>query len=991
MSIRRKTLLILLLGMIVALSVSTLAYINARSLDNTVEYMLSHDIGSLQSISEAQDALDDAQKFEAVMVSWQDPALLNDLEVQVGVMLEKLGVAEGEAQDVEMAGIFADIHEQSEDHLQTNRELARSLRTGAVEISGRASEFSVALGRMRGALTQLSARVSRLPLFPDVGERPQDLLSDEYRAAITDNIRRLEDVLDHLSNIENQPPDFEISRIDTLNQQYLRHLEALAKEQRQLSALLDNASFKQLVTTLREREDNIIAASLGVREAVRSYITTVNGLRAEADVRRTGIEASLAKARGRIWKSLEAQRGQIGTQRSIAISIIIGVLFGGTVLTLLFGYVLSRGMAGNFEQLLEAAQDIQRGNLDARVRINSRDELRELGRAFNSMARYLKDRREQQIDYNEIVSMLNSSLSIDEILEGSLQEIVMRSGAVVGAFYTAEEDSDILTLAKDFGLSEPMATRKTYRLGAGLVGQAAKLRRKILVSPVPEGAFEVDTGLGFLRPDAVLVLPVVHVTQLLGVFVLLSSSGFSEETLTFIEEVVFQFGVAFNNVRFVETIEQTAKALRERTEELTSQSVRLERVNRELEDANRLKSDFLANVTHELRTPLNSIIGFTELLTERISAEDQKSERHLNTISRNAKSLLGLINDLLDITKVEAGKVNLRPVNVDINAFVGDCLQTISAMVDHEKVRLESAVEDGLPNMFTDRGKLKQILLNLLSNAVKFTDNGSILVKVSKLDTQNIEFRVVDTGIGIHSDDLPFIFDKFRQVDGSSSRKYGGTGLGLTIAAELVRVLGGQMVAESAPDEGSTFIVILPVVQELHVELQRSAAPRATRTTQALRRSQTQTKLVLPESQASAVSALEDTPLPQYPPCFKNEVGPRGPLIVIDGNPGSVVKIREGLRSVSGEAEVAFICDDALKRLEEGSASAVIIGNPLPEPDLSQRLQTLKNLTSQKGIPVIALGKPRGAFAEAGFEWALQLEDVDQLDPLLKLLHVEEY
>jgi len=260
---------------------------------------------------------------------------------------------------------------------------------------------------------------------------------------------------------------------------------------------------------------------------------------------------------------------------------------------------------------------------------------------------------------------------------------------------------------------------------------------------------------------------------------------------------------------------------RERTEELIRQRARLEKVNRELEDANRLKSDFLANITHELRTPLNSIIGFSELVLDRDDLSE-KPRRHLNTVLRNARNLLGLINDLLDITKIESGKIALRPGPVDLPSLIDNCLQTISPLVDRDRVDLESRIEPGLTEMHTDAGKLSQVLINLLSNAAKFTEEGAIRVDARELDDERIEFAVLDTGIGIHSEDLPLIFDKFRQVDGSASRKYGGTGLGLAITSELVHMLGGEITAKSEPGAGSTFIVVLPKILDAD-----AAEPRA--------------------------------------------------------------------------------------------------------------------------------------------------------------------
>ena len=229
----------------------------------------------------------------------------------------------------------------------------------------------------------------------------------------------------------------------------------------------------------------------------------------------------------------------------------------------------------------------------------------------------------------------------------------------------------------------------------------------------------------------------------------------------------------------------------------------------EVEEAARLKSEFLANFSHEIRTPLNGIIGYCDLLAreegERLTLHGR---RDLATVKKNAKTLLALINDILDLSKIEAGHVEAVKENVDVDDLVTDAASTVRELLQSKDIVLTARVSPEARQAFTDGLKLRQICLNLLSNAAKFTEMGEILIDASAKGS-SLVLRIEDTGIGIPSDQLPHIFEKFRQVDGSRTRKVGGTGLGLAIVHELVRILDGTIDVKSSPGRGTSFTVVL--------------------------------------------------------------------------------------------------------------------------------------------------------------------------------------
>ena len=252
----------------------------------------------------------------------------------------------------------------------------------------------------------------------------------------------------------------------------------------------------------------------------------------------------------------------------------------------------------------------------------------------------------------------------------------------------------------------------------------------------------------------------------------------------------------------------------ERTQELVT-------LNRELDQANRLKSQFLANVSHELRTPMNAIIGFTRLVMRKTEGQIPTLQHaNLQKVIISAEHLLNLINGLLDLSKIEAGRMEVSVAKFDVGEVIRASLAAIEPVIKPDRVRVVADVEPTLPLVTTDRDKLKQILLNLLSNAAKFTDEGAIRVSARQIGS-TLVLAVSDTGIGMPKEALGYIFEEFRQVDMSSTRRHGGTGLGLSIVRKLAHLLGGEVTVQSELGKGSTFTITLP----LALEPRRTSSP----------------------------------------------------------------------------------------------------------------------------------------------------------------------
>lgn len=299
---------------------------------------------------------------------------------------------------------------------------------------------------------------------------------------------------------------------------------------------------------------------------------------------------------------------------------------------------------------------------------------------------------------------------------------------------------------------------------------------------------------------------------------------------------VNELAYAFNQM--ADSIQERDEELQQNFEELEFAHEELQSVNEEMETANeelsqanervmeadRLKSEFLANMSHELRTPLNSVIALSGILLARLDGGlNDEQEKQINIIQRSGKNLLELINDILDLSKIESGKVEVHIAEFHVDDVVDDAMTLITPMASEKMIDVAFTKDGSIPTIRSDRNKMKQILLNLLSNAVKFTPKGGSVRIGARNKDGSVELRVTDTGIGITRENLDKIFDEFRQLDGSTTREYGGTGLGLAITRRLAELLGGETIVESELGKGSTFTINIPATLD-GIEVQNEAA-----------------------------------------------------------------------------------------------------------------------------------------------------------------------
>ena len=358
--------------------------------------------------------------------------------------------------------------------------------------------------------------------------------------------------------------------------------------------------------------------------------------------------------------------------------------------------------------------------------------------------------------------------------------------------------------------------------------------------------------------------------------------------------------------------------VRARTRELEAANRELQIANVKIREADRLKSEFLANMSHELRTPMNAIIGFTRLV--RRKAADLLPARQLENLEKveiSANQLLALINDILDLSKIEAGKMSVNIMPFEFIPLVDTCFSTVEPMIKAGKVRLIKEMPEDLPEMLSDQDKLKQIIINLLSNALKFTEKGEVKLSAAVEDA-SLKIAVSDTGVGIPADALEYIFDEFRQVDGSSTREHGGTGLGLSITKKLTHILGGTIEASSVEGEGSAFTVILPLTRQDE------------------------------ESHPEAPDLEEE----QYPP---DRAKAKKTLLAIDDDPNSLLLLRQNLEDEGYYVVGALSADEGIRKAMDIQPFAITLDILIPQKDGWEVLSHLKMDPATRHIPTIVL------------------------------------
>jgi len=533
---------------------------------------------------------------------------------------------------------------------------------------------------------------------------------------------------------------------------------------------------------------------------------------------------------------------------------------------------LAANLTTQVRAISEVASAVTQGDLTRTIGVEAKGEVEALKDTINQMIFNLKATtlRNQEQDWlksnlAKFTQMLQGQKELNSVTKKILSELATVVTAQHGLFYVLQEDERFMDSKLQLIASYAYVRRKNsptqYSMGEGLIGQVAVEKERMLLSNVPKDYIRITSGLGDARPQNVIILPVLFEDRLKAVIELASLDTFSQTHLDFLEGLTESIGIVLNTIESNSRTEELLVQSQSLASELKSQQEVLKNTNEELEEkaillanqkeevelknqevevarkaleekadqltlTSKYKSEFLANMSHELRTPLNSLqILANELISNRDGNLSEKQIQFAKTINSCGDDLIQLINDILDLSKIESGyiSVDYNPISFEeISRFVASTFNPISE-AKHLKFTIE--MDENLPELIeTDSQRLNQILKNLLSNSFKFTEKGKVDLKIYKANnnwkTKNlsldsaetvIAFEISDTGIGISKEKQNIIFEAFQQAEGSTSRKYGGTGLGLSISRGLSDLLGGSIELESEVNSGSKFTLFLPL------------------------------------------------------------------------------------------------------------------------------------------------------------------------------------
>jgi signal transduction histidine kinase/HAMP domain-containing protein/CheY-like chemotaxis protein len=654
---------------------------------------------------------------------------------------------------------------------------------------------------------------------------------------------------------------------------------------------------------------------------------------------------------------------------------------------------LAANLTTQVRAIAEVATAVSKGDLTRSISVEAQGEVAALKDNINEMIVNLKDATLKNSEqdwlktnlakFSRMLQGQKDLLTVGRLILSELAPVV---GANHGVFYMVDSSQaePILTLLASYASTNRQESKLTFSMGEGLVGQCAVEKQKISLKQVPPDYISIRSGLGESAPQNIIVVPVLFEGSVKAVLELASFDRFSPSQEAFLDQLTESIGIVLNTIEASmrteglliqsqslarelqvqqQELQQTNSQLNEKARLLAEQNAEVESKNKEIERSrqaleekaaqlaltSKYKSEFLANMSHELRTPLNSLLILSDQLARNVDGNlSGKQVEFARTIQASGNDLLTLINDILDLSKIESGTVVVEVGEVSFRELRGALERTFWHVAEQKRLGFEFKFANDLPAaIYTDAKRLQQVLKNLLSNAFKFTEKGKVVVSITHAPSEwkvggnvvhkpGIAFSVEDTGIGIPLDKQQIVFEAFQQADGSTSRKYGGTGLGLAISREIARMLGGDLSLSSTAGGGSVFTLNLPITYErsgsMTVSVKENVLPGSTpMTTQAEPR------------QDDEREVIDD----------RNDIRPGdNVLLIVENDPSFARLLLETAREQGFMAVVVSRGVDAVSLVRQLKPQAVTLDIRLPDMDGWRVLDSLKDDLETRHIPV---------------------------------------
>lgn len=619
-------------------------------------------------------------------------------------------------------------------------------------------------------------------------------------------------------------------------------------------------------------------------------------------------------------------------QSVIMVSIIIVLMLG-------VYYLLFTSMRNPLREISSAANHFMAGELDARSQFFSGNEFGELSKSFNEMADTIQQNFEVINKREKFSNLLMTEIEIKHFFSIILQEFIQQTESQVGVVYRLDEGHQEYVLFDSLGMdgeSEKSFSAATKEGEFGLVLATKEIHH--LTEIGENNRYQLKTAFGDFLPNEIITIPLIIEDRIPLIISLATLSNFSPQTLRFVNETWKLLNARITGLLAMEEIQQLAqklelqnKELDAQTTELLSQSIELNQQNIELElqknqlgQANQMKTSFISNMSHELRTPLNSIIALSGVLSRHLENKIPEDEfSYLEVIERNGKQLLDLINDILDISRIESGREELEISKFNLRNLLTEIISVLSPIAEQKNLKISQSIPDDLSEIVSDDKKCRHIFQNIISNAIKFTEEGLVSMVVLEKTNQFI-VEVQDTGIGIAEHDLARIFEEFRQADESTRRRFGGTGLGLSIAKKYAEMIGGTISVTSTVGIGSVFRIHLP--KDIY-----TFYPGKNQ----LIRDLTSERVIIPSITIEEKSKLR--------------------IMIVEDSEPAMIQLQDILSNAGYQTLFAKDGREALEIIFVTKPDAIILDLMMPEVDGFEVLQTIRNDDRTVNIPVLVL------------------------------------
>ena len=630
---------------------------------------------------------------------------------------------------------------------------------------------------------------------------------------------------------------------------------------------------------------------------------------------------------------------------------------------------LAGNLTAQVRAIAEVSTAVTKGDLTRFITVEAQGEVLALKDNINQMIANLKETTQKNMEQDWLKTnlarfsgMMQGQKNLTAVSKLIMSELTPLVSAQHGTFFMREfEQEPVLKLIASYAYRKDKRVPTRFALGEGLIGQCAVEKKPILLTQVPPNYVHISSGLGHAAPVNILILPVLFEGEVMAVIELASFQQFSAIHRIFLDQLMVSIGVVLNIISAsmrteellqelqnsnmeLETqakeLEEKAELLQIKNQEVELASLSLEEKAEQLALISKYKSEFLANMSHELRTPLNSLLIMAKLLADNKETNlSPKQIEYANTIQASGKDLLSLINEILDLSKVEAGKMVVAPMDIPVPQLVDYLERDFQPLAQQKGLNFRVEVKSDVPmQLYTDGQRLQQILKNLLSNAFKFTEQGEVELTIeaapANVDFHNdtlrqadkvLAFSVRDTGIGIATGKQKLIFEAFQQVDATTSRKYGGTGLGLTISREISRLLGGEITVNSREGEGSVFTLYLPR-KYIGAELEPAEAA---------------TEIATPLIESNSTPEVD----------FNGER-----ILVVDDDVRNIFAITSMLESNKLRVVFAENGRDAIALLEQHKdVDLVLMDVMMPEMDGYETTRAIRQRKEYAELPIIAL------------------------------------